>query len=124
MLIVMENRNIHDFFEPLLNYETFRGLDVFKVDATESWSEKADTVDEFIDVACINFDVNGVNIGKGFEKDTLAFHHRLGAHGPEITEAQYRCAIGNHRNHIAFVGVVVGDVFVLCDLQARCRDAW
>ena len=36
MLVIMKNRNVHQFAQALLDDETFRGLDVFEIDAAEA----------------------------------------------------------------------------------------
>ena len=77
MLVVVENRDIHDFVQALFDDETFGRLDVFEVDSAEGLAQVTDTVDEFIHILGIDLDIDAVNIGEALEKHGLAFHHRL-----------------------------------------------
>ena len=77
MLVVVENRDIHDFAQALFDDETFGRLDVFEVDAAEGLAQVTDTVDEFIHILGIDLDIDAVNIGEALEQHGLAFHHRL-----------------------------------------------
>src|SRR3712207_6942435 len=43
-------------------------------------------------------------------RSRLAFHHRLGRQRAEVAEAQDGGAVGDHGDHVALRGVVVGGV--------------
>ena len=50
MLVIMEDRDVHQFAQALLDDEAFRRLDVLQVDPAEAGAEEANGIDEFIDV--------------------------------------------------------------------------
>ena len=82
VLIVMKDRDIHLFLEALFNDETFRRLDVLKVDTAKRRTHQFACVNERLGVLGIQFDINRVHVGKAFEQNRLAFHHRLGCQCP------------------------------------------
>ena len=77
MLIVVEHRNVHELAQPLLDDEAVGGLDVLQIDAAESRSEEAHAIDELVDVAGVDLDVDAVDVGEALEEHGLALHHRL-----------------------------------------------
>ena len=123
VLIVMEDRDIHQFPEALLDDEAFRRLDVFQVDAGETGAEMTDAVDEFVDVLGPHLEVDGVDIGETLEQDRLALHHRLGGQRAQVTEPENRRPVGYHRHQIAPHGVVVGLGRIVGDGQTGRGDA-
>src|SRR5690606_7027933 len=76
-LVVMKDRDVHQFAQALFDDEAFRGLDVFKVDAAERRPQKPDTVDELFSVFRVHFEVDGIDIGEALEQDRLSLHDRL-----------------------------------------------
>ena len=88
MLIVMENRNIHQLAQLLFNDETVRGLDILEIDSAESGPKITHGTDEFIDVLGVDFKVNGIDVGKAFEQNGLAFHYRLRSQGAQIAQTK------------------------------------
>jgi hypothetical protein len=65
-------------------------------------------VDELVDVLGVDLEIDGIDIGKALEQHRLALHHRLGRQRAEIAEAQNGGAVGDHRHHVAFGGVIEG----------------
>ena len=123
VLVVMEHRNVHQFAQPLLDDEALRRLDVFQVDAAEARAEIAHGVDEFLHVLGADFEVDAVHVGEALEQRDLAFHHRLGGDGAEIAETEDGGAVGDHGDHVALAGVVVGQGGIAEDVQAGLGDA-
>ena len=123
MLVVVENRNVHQFAQALLDDETVRRPNVFEVDAAEGRSEVADRIDEGVDVLGVDFEIDRIDIGEALEQDGLALHHRLRGKRAEIAETENRRAVGNHRDQIAADRVVVGFVRIFRDRKHRNRDA-
>ncbi len=79
--------------------------------------------DDALGIFRIDFDIDGIDIGKAFEQDALAFHHRLTGQRAQVAQAQHGSAIGNHRDEVALAGVIIRGVFILVDLQAGHGDA-
>ena len=61
MLVVVHHRNVERFLQSLFNIETFGGLDVFKVDATEGRSNLLYCLAEFLRIFLGNFNVEDIN---------------------------------------------------------------
>ena len=108
VLVVMEDRDVHQLAQALLDDEAFRRLDVLEVDAAEGRAEIAHAVDELVRVLGVDLEVDGVDVGEALEQHRLAFHHRLGGERAEIAEAEDRGAVGDHRDEVALGGVVEG----------------
>ena len=108
VLVVVEDRNVHQLAQALLDDEAFRRLDVLEVDAAEGGPRIAHAVDELVDVLGVDLEVDAVDVGEALEQHRLAFHHRLGGERAEVAQAQHRGAVGDHRDEVALGGVVVG----------------
>ena len=68
MLVVMENRNRHLFFQLLFDIKTLGSLNIFEVDPAKGWLQQFDHADKFIRVGRIDFQIKNINIGKSFKK--------------------------------------------------------
>src|SRR5215831_16314974 len=121
VLIVVKHRNIEQLTQPLLNDEALGRLDVFEVDAAKSRVQKAHAVDELVDIARVDFEIDRVDVRKALEQRAFAFHHRLGGERAEITQSQDRSAVRDHRNKIALRSVVEGCARLALDVEARER---
>ena len=92
VLVVMENRNIHQFAQALLDDEAFRRLDVFQIDAAPAGAEKLHAIDDLVRVLGGDFQIDGVDVGEALEQHRLAFHHRLGRQARRGCRArEWRC---------------------------------
>jgi len=76
--IVMKHRDIEQLTQPLFDDEAFGRLDVLEVDAAESRVQEAHAINELVDVAGVDFEIDRVDIGKALEQRAFALHHRLG----------------------------------------------
>ena len=123
VLIVVENRNVHQFAQALLDDETLRRLDVLEIDAAERGAEKFHRVDEFLGVLGSDFQIDRIDVREAFEENRLAFHHGFGGERAEIAEAEDRGAVGNDGDHVAASGVVVGGRGIGGDRLDRNGDA-
>ena len=121
--IFVKDGNVHLLLQGLLDDEALGRLDIFEIDAAEGGPHQAHRIDEFIRVFGIELDVDRIDVGKALEQHRLALHHRLGAERAEISEAQNRGAVGDHRDQIALVGIVIGQLGIGGDILARDRDA-
>ena len=114
MLVVVEDRNIHQFSQPLLDDEALRRFDVLEVDAAET-REVPHGGDEFVGVFGRNFQIDGINVGEALEQHRLAFHDGLGRQRAEIAEPQNGRAIGDHGDKVGLCGVIEGERRVFGD---------
>ena len=123
MLVVMKDGNVHHLAQLLLDDETVGRLDVFQIDAAEAGAQIAHGIDEGVHVGGIDFQIDGIDIGETLEQHRLAFHHRLGGGGAQIAQAQDGGAVGDHRDHVAAVGIVEHRIGVFRDGAHRHRHA-
>ena len=123
VLVVVEDRNVHELADALLDDEAFRGLDVFQVDAAEGRADVPHAVDELVHVLGVHFQVDSVDVGEPLEQDRLAFHHRLGPERAEVAQPEHRRAVGDDRDQVALGRVVVDQGRVPGDLEAGRGDA-
>ena len=68
--------------------------------------ERGDDVDEALDVALLDLDVEHVDAGELLEKDGLAFHHRLAGERADGAEPENGGAVRDHADEIAARRVV------------------
>ena len=88
MLVIMHDRNLHPLFQGLLNDEAFWGGNIFQINAAKARLHQRDGVDKGFGVFGVQFNVDRINIGKAFEENCLAFHHRLRGERTQIAHAQ------------------------------------
>ena len=108
VLVVVEDRDVHQLAQALLDDEAVGRADVLEVDAAEGGAEEAHAVDEFVDILGVDLEVDGVDVGEALEEHRLAFHDGLGGERAEIAEAEDRGAVGDDGDHVALGGVVEG----------------
>ena len=122
VLVVVEDRDVQPFDQPLFDLEALRGLDILQVDAAEGGRDVRHGVDEGVHVLAVDFDIEYVDPGKAFEQHGLAFHDRLGGQRAAVAQAEDGGAVGDHGDQIAFVGVAVGQVEVFGNGPDRRGD--
>src|SRR5205823_10516891 len=86
VLVVVKHRNIEELAQPLFDDEAFRRLDVLQIDAAEGRVQKAHAIDELVDIAGIDLEVDRVDVGETLEQCAFAFHDRLGGKRAQIPE--------------------------------------
>ena len=113
MLIVVHDRDIHLFFEPLLDLETLRGLDVFQVHPTEGWLQNFHRPDKFVHIFGVQFNVEHINVGVDFKQQPFALHDGLAGFGANVAKAQHGCSVGDNGHEVAFARVFINvfDIF-------------
>src|SRR5690606_33843114 len=107
VLVIVEYRDVALLDQRPLNLETLRGLDVFKIDATEGDGDALDRIDKGLGAFRIDFDVEYIHTGKALEQHAFAFHNGLGCQRSEIAQPENGSAIGNHCHQVAFAGIAV-----------------
>ena len=79
VLVVVEDRDVHERLQLFLYVEAVRRLDVFEIDSTEGWSEQFDAVDKLFRILSVDAVINGFDTGELVEKYSFTFHHGLGS---------------------------------------------
>ena len=123
VLVVMEDRNVHEFAQAILDDETLRGLDVFEIDAAERGAEITHRRDEGVRVLGVDFEVDRIDVGEALEQHRLAFHHGFRGQRTEVAEPEDCSAVRNDRHHVALGRVVVRPARILVDGFDRHGDA-
>ena len=121
VLVVVEDRDVHQLAQPALDDEAVRRVDVLEIDAAEGRAEDSARVDELVDVLGVDLEVDGIDVGEALEEHRLAFHHRLRGERAEIAEAEDGGAVGDDGDQVAARRVVEGGVRVLGDAPAPAR---
>ena len=123
MLVVMEDRDVHFGAKLFLDFETFRRLDVFEIDAAESRLECRYHIDDLVDFLGVDFDIEHIDIGEFLEQDGFAFHHGLGRERADIAEAENRSAVGDDCDEIGAARIVGCRCRILVNGQTWRGDA-
>ena len=100
----MEYGNFHALPQRALDVETFRGLDVLKVDPPEGRLQARHDLDQFVRVALVDLDVEHVDAGKFLEQTGLSLHYRLAGQRPDIAQTEYGGAVGDDRHQVGARG--------------------
>jgi hypothetical protein len=122
MLVVVEYWYVHQLPQALLDDEAVGCLDVLEIDAAEGGPEIAHAVDEGVDLAGVDLEVDRVDIGKALEEDGLALHDGLGGEGAEVPQTKDRRAVGDHGHEIPAGGVVINCGWIVRDGAHRHRN--
>jgi hypothetical protein len=123
VLVVVEDGDPEAGLELLLDVEALRGLDVLQVDAPEGGLEAGHALDELVGVGLGHLDVEDVDVGEALEEHPLALHDRLAGEGADVAEAEDGGAVRDHGHEVRLARVLVGQIGVLLDLEARLGDA-
>src|SRR5690606_19795634 len=86
--------------------EAFRRLDVFQVDAAEGGLEGRHGIDDAVDLARVDLDVEHVDAGKLLEQHRLAFHYRLRGERSDVAETKHGSAVRDDGDKVGTAGVV------------------
>ncbi len=123
MLIVVEDRDVTALLEGFFDLEALGRLDVFEVDPADGRREHLAETDHFLGVLGVDLDVEDIDVGEALEQDALALHDRFAGESADVAEAEHRGAVGNHRDEVALVGVLIGEFRVLGDVEAGLGNA-
>jgi hypothetical protein len=93
VLVVVEDRYVHDLLELFFNVEAFRALDVLEVDAAKSRFKKFDCANQFVRIFGVQLDIEDVDISKAFEENAFPFHDRFASQSTYVAEAENCCAV-------------------------------
>src|SRR3546814_8087741 len=88
MLVVMEHRNVHAFFQRGFDDEAIGRGDIFEVDAAKARREQLDRLDETLRIFGVDLEIDRIDVGEPLEQHRLAFHHRLRCQRAEIAEPE------------------------------------
>ena len=104
MLIIVKDRDMHAFAQLALDIKTFRGLDVFQVDAAKGRFQRGDDLHQFDRVVLGDLDIEHIDAGKLLEQHRLAFHDRLRRQGADVAQAQHCGSIADDGHQVTASG--------------------
>lgn len=119
MLVVVHHGDVEGLLQTLLYIETLWSFDVFKVDAAEGGGNTLYGLTELLWVFLGHLDVKHVDAAIDLEEQAFSLHHRLAAHGSNVTKAQDRCSIRDDGDEVALVGIFVGVVRIFLESLSR-----
>ena len=93
VLVVVKYRDLQQLAQPLFDDEALGCLDVLEVDAAKGRMQKSHAVDELLDIAGVDLEIDRVDVCETLEECRLALHHRLGRQRTEIAQAEHRGAV-------------------------------
>jgi hypothetical protein len=88
VLVIMEDRNVHDLAQLLFDLEAFGRLDVFQIDAAKGRLKRRNHADHAVHVRCVDLDIEDIDACEFLEQDRLALHHRLGGERTDVAKAR------------------------------------
>ena len=124
MLVVVHHGDVESLFQSFFNIETFRCLDVFQVDAAEGGSYFLHGFAELLRVFFGHFNVEHINAPVYLEEQAFAFHDRLAAHGANVSQSEYGCAVADYGDEVALVCIFVYAVRIVLYFQTGISHTW
>ena len=128
VLVIVEYRDIADFFQTVFNVIAFRGRNIFQVNACIVGFQIFNGFDNFFRVFSAQANGNSVNVCEGFEESCFTFHYRNTSFRTNIAQAKYASTVGNYSNHIATASIFKGKVFIFfnvfagfCNTRSICQ---
>ena len=123
MLVVVHHGYVERALQAFLYVETFRRLDVLKVDSSECRCYFLHCLAELLGVFLVNLDVEYVNSTVNLEQQSFTFHYRFAAHCANVAQAEHSGSVTDYSHQVALVSVFVGIVGILLNLEARVSHA-
>ena len=93
-------------------------LTAAEVDASEGGGYGLDGGDEFLRILLVQLYVVAVQSCEYLEQKGLSLHYGLAGEGSDVAQAEDGRAVGDDGHEIALVGVFVGILRMVLDLQA------
>ena len=123
VLVVMEDRYVHQFAQAGLDDEAFGRADILEIDAAEGRAEIAHRIDEGVRILGRHLEIDRIDVGEALEENGLALHHGFRRERAEIAEAQYGGAVRDDGDEVALGRIIESARRILRDRQHRHGDA-
>ena len=124
VLVIVEDRNVADFFELALDVEALRSFNVLEVYAAKGWLHQLDSLDDFVWVFGIQTDWESIYACKGFEQNGFTFHNRHTSACADIAQTQYSSTVGYNSNQVAFCCIFINVIVIFVDLETWLSNTW
>ena len=123
VLVVVEDGDLERLAQRLFDVEAVRRADVLEIDAADRRLEQLAELDDVVRVLGSDFEIEHVEIGELLEEIAFAFHHRLAGDRADVAESEHGGAVGDDGDEVALRRVLVREIGILLDLEARLGDA-
>ena len=111
----MKHGDVEDLVQAFLDFKASGSADILQVDAAEARGKPGDGLYDLFRILGIQADGDGVDAAELFKQHGLAFHHRHGCMGADVSEPKYGASVGDHGNRVCLHGVAVGGLCVRGD---------
>ena len=95
VLIVMEDRNVEFFFEPVFYLETTWGGNVFQIYSAKAGRDCFHDANDLVRVFRVQTNREGIDAGEFLEEHRLSFHHRHCCRRTNIAQTKHGSSIRN-----------------------------
>ena len=123
VLVVMEDGNIHDFFQFVFDIVAFGGREIFQINAGKGRLQETHGFNDFCRVFRIQADRHGVDVAKHFEKHRFAFHNGHSRFRANIAQTEDARTVADDSDHVAAAGVFKRKIFIFFNILAGLRYA-
>ena len=123
LLVVVPDRDLALGAQRVEDAEALGLGDVFEVHAAEAGLHQLDELDELVGVFGVDHQRKAVDAAQVPVEQRLALHDRQAGLGADVAHAQHAGAVGDDRDRVPLVGVLVGLLGVGLDLEAGLGDA-
>jgi len=106
VLVIVEDGDLHALAQPALDVEAVGALMSSRL-MREGGLERCNHVDQLVEVAFVDLEVEDVDAGELLEQHRLAFHHRLGRQRRDVAQPSTACRC-DHRHQVARAVVAEG----------------
>ena len=117
MLVIVENRNIAAFLQPLFDLEAAGCGDILQIYAAEAAGQQTNGVDDLVHILGANAERDGIHIAETLEEGTLAFHNRHACFRTDVAQTQNSGAVCDNSHQIAAAGQVIALGNILLNFQ-------
>ena len=118
MLIVVEYRDIADFFESAFDFKASWRGNILQIHAAEASGYQGDGVYNGIHVVGAYAERNCVHVAEFLEEGAFALHNGHARLRTDIAQTQHRRAVGYYRDKVGTAREVIAFVYILLNFKA------
>src|SRR2546425_2250242 len=123
VLIVMEDRNVEFFFEPVFYLETTWRGNVFQIYSAKAGRDCFHYANDLVRVFCVQTNREGIDAGEFLEEHRLPFHHRHCCRRTNVAQTKHGGSIRNDSYHVFLYFQRKGLFGILVNRLTDARDS-
>ena len=120
----MPYRDLAVFSQLVKHMETFGLGNIFQIDTTKTWCNKADCFNYLIRILCVQADSHCIYASKILEEQGFSLHYRHASFRADITKTKNSCPIAYYGDSICPVGVFIGQFDIFFYSFTWCSNTW